>query len=234
MHAGTYREYINPLRGGENNLRRIVYRAASNEKVEIKGSEIIKGWQQEQNGVWKVTIPNSFFGNYNPYKDSINGDWFQNKGRIHHTGEVFLNGKSLYEKETLAKVINPVAMNEIKDTIGSLSTWYCESDDETTTIWANFQKTDPNKGLVEITTRKTCFYPDKPGINFITISGFTISQAATQWAAPTAEQVGMISTHWNKGWIIENNIISDSKCNGITLGKERSTGHNVGLQIRIT
>ena len=37
----------------------------------------------------------------------------------------------------------------------------------------------------------------------------------------------MIATHWNKGWIIENNVISDSKCSGITLGKERGTGHNV-------
>ena len=37
----------------------------------------------------------------------------------------------------------------------------------------------------------------------------------------------MISTNWNKGWIIENNIIHDSKCSGITLGKERGTGHNV-------
>ena len=37
----------------------------------------------------------------------------------------------------------------------------------------------------------------------------------------------MVATHWNKGWIIENNVISDSKCSGITLGKERGTGHNV-------
>jgi hypothetical protein len=43
--------------------------------------------------------------------------------------------------------------------------------------------------------------------------------AATQWAPPTAEQVGLIGTNWSKGWIIENNIISDSKCSGITLGK---------------
>ena len=89
-----------------------------------------------------------------------------------------------------------------------------------TTIWANFHKYNPNKELVEISTRRTCFYPEKPGINYITISGFNISQAATQWAAPTAEQIGMIATHWNKGWIIENNVISDSKCSGITLGKD--------------
>jgi hypothetical protein len=53
-----------------------------------------------KNDVWKVSLPNSFFGNYNPYKDLIFGDWFHNWGRIHHTGEVFLNEKSMYEKET--------------------------------------------------------------------------------------------------------------------------------------
>jgi hypothetical protein len=54
-----------------------------------------------------------------------------------------------------------------------------------------------------------------------------MSQAATQWAPPTAEQIGLIGTHWSKGWIIENNIISDSKCTGVTLGKDRKSGHNV-------
>jgi hypothetical protein len=227
VHSGTYREWINPIRGGENNLKRIVYRAAPGEKVEIKGSEIISGWKKEKNSVWKVIIPNSLFGEYNPYQDSIYGDWFNNMGRIHHTGEVFLNGKSLYEKETIEKVFNPIADTKIKDPEGSTYTWYCESNSNITTIWANFQTFDPNKEMVEISTRRTCIYPEKPGINFITINGFFISQAATQWAAPTAEQIGMIATHWNKGWIIENNVISDSKCSGITLGKERGTGHNV-------
>jgi len=227
VHAGTYREWINPIRGGESDSKRIVLRAAPGEKAEIKGSEIIKGWEKQKDGVWKVVIPNSFFGDYNPYQDSIFGDWFNRQGRIHHTGEVFLNGKSLYEKETLDKVMNPVADKNIKDPEGSTYTWFCNSDNNNTTIWANFHQFDPNKELTEISTRRTCIYPEKPGINFITISGFHISQAATQWGAPTAEQVGMIATHWNKGWIIENNVISNSKCSGITLGKERGTGHNV-------
>jgi len=125
-----------------------------------------------------------------------------------------------------------VADTSIKDKEGSLYTWYCSNDGNNTIILANFHKFNPNKELVEINARRTCIYPDKPGINFITISGFRISQAATQWGAPTAEQVGMIATHWNKGWIIENNIISDSKCSGITLGKERGTGHNVWSEDR--
>ncbi len=227
VQEGTYREWINPAKGGVSDAKRIIYQAAAGEKVEIKGSEVIKGWVNEKEGVWKVIIPNSFFGDYNPYRDSIYGDWFSGHGRIHHTGEVFLNGKSLYEKENIEKVLNPVPDTSIKDPEGSTYTWYCESNDKNTTIWANFHQSDPNKNLVEISVRRTCFYPSKEGINYITIRGFRFSQAATQWAAPTAEQIGMIATHWNKGWIIENNIICDSKCSGITLGKERSTGQNV-------
>jgi hypothetical protein len=227
VHAGTYREWVNPARGGESDTKRIVYQAAPGEKAEIRGSEIITGWKKEKDGVWKITLQNSFFGDYNPYQDSIYGDWFTDYGRIHHTGEVFLNGKSLYEKEKLEKVFNPVPFESTRDKEGSNYTWFCESDAVNTTIWANFHKFNPNKEMVEISTRRTCFYPEKPGINYITIRGFHICQAATQWGAPTAEQIGMIATHWNKGWIIENNVISDSKCSGITLGKERGTGHNV-------
>jgi hypothetical protein len=140
-------------------------------------------------------------------------------GRIHHTGDVYLNGKSLWEMADLEKVKKPVRVEDNFDPEGSTYTWFCESDNENTIIYANFHEADPNKELVEINVRKTCFYPEKNNINFITIRGFRMSHAATQWAPPTAEQIGLIGTNWSKGWIIENNIISDSKCSGITLGK---------------
>lgn len=219
VHAGTYRERINPPRGGESEQKRIIYQAATAEKVEIKGSEIIKNWEKITGTVWKVTIPNSFFSDYNPFNDIIHGDWFNGLGRIHHTGEVYLNGKSLWEMADLEKVKNPVAVKENFDPEGSTYTWFCESDNENTIIYANFHEADPNKELVEINVRKTCFYPEKNNINYITIRGFRMSHAATQWAPPTAEQTGLIGTNWSKGWIIENNLISDSKCSGITLGK---------------
>ena len=44
VHAGTFRERINPPRGGSSDAQRIVYQAAPGEHVEIKGSEAIKGW----------------------------------------------------------------------------------------------------------------------------------------------------------------------------------------------
>lgn len=219
VHEGVYREWIKPPRGGESDEKRIIYQAAENEKVEIKGSEIINNWEKFSGTVWKATIPNSFFGDYNPYKDLIHGDWFNPLGRIHHTGEVYLNGKSLWEKEILEKVLNPKPVNDNRDPVGSTYTWYCESDEENTFIYANFHVADPNKELVEINVRQTCFYPEKNNINYITIRGFYMSDAATQWAPPTAEQIGLIGTNWSKGWIIENNVIRNSKCSGITLGK---------------
>lgn len=76
-----------------------------------------------------------------------------------------------------------------------------------------------NKENVEISVRRNCFYPESEGIGYITLSGFRISQAATQWAPPTAYQEGMVGPHWSKGWIIEDCEIYESKCSGISLGK---------------
>jgi len=173
-----------------------------------------------------VSIENKFFGDYNPYQDLIHGDWFISKGKKHHTGEVYLNEKSMYEVDSLDKVLKPEKSKETLDPEGSLFTWYCESNSRKTTIWANFHGKNPNDEQVEINVRKSCFFPDRTGVNYIAVKGFRMCHAATQWAPPTAEQTGLIGPNWSKGWIIEDNIISDSKCSGISLGKERSTGEN--------
>lgn len=228
VHQGTYREWIDPLNGGESNTKRILYRAAEDEKVEIKGSELVTGWKREKKNkqVWKVVLPNRFFGNYNPFNDRLYGDWLWSD-KVHHTADVYLNDVSLYETFSLDKVYQPDTLCTIRDPKGCTNVWFAEVDAENTTIYANFGSVDPNKEVTEVSVRPTCFYPTREGLNYITIRGFYFSQAATQWAAPTAEQIGMIATHWCKGWIIEDNVIKNSRANGITLGKERSSGHNL-------
>lgn len=355
VHGGTYRERINPPRGGGSDQRRITYQAAQGEAVEIKGSEVIKNWARVQGDVWKVTLPNAFFGGFNPYSDLIRGDWFDRRGRDHHTGAVYLNGDWLTEAAKLDEVLMPagtgpnwlrkgsrgVLLNmawlrpgdaagkaarvsatsfaarsgttnapcseggeclgwimagdwvrferidlprgtqemeiraasaseggvieirldspegellgmcpvsntggwqswasfrpKIKPVSGvrtlclvfkaqNLSAlnpqlWFPQVDATNTTIWAQFTGVNPNEELVEINVRRTVFYPDQPGRNFITVRGFTMRHAATPWAPPTAEQVGLIGTHWSKGWVIQDNVISHSICSGIALGK---------------
>ena len=210
VHAGVYRERVSPPRGGASDAKRIVYQAAPGEKVEIKGSEVVKNWVKVQNDTWKATIPNTLFGKFNPYSDSIHGDWFDAKGRQHHTGAVYLNGEWLTEAVKLDDVLKPV---------GTTPLWFGQVDPTHTTIWAQFKGINPNEQLVEINVRRTVFYPEKTGVNYITVRGFTLRHAATPWSPPTAEQIGLIGTHWSKGWIIENNVISHSTCVGVTLGK---------------
>ena len=344
VHEGVYRERINPPRGGESDTKRIVYRAAPGEKVVVTGSEIIKGWEKVKDDTWKVTIPNGFFGTFNPYSDVIHGDWFAPNGRVHHTGAVYLNGVWLTEAAShLNEVLKPAGdrplwfgrvdgaadgdylLNlaaltvgpqriaadrfagksgelhvapdaevgqcvgwiragswlkygnvdfgtgteqiefraasvtgggdieirldkpdgellgtcavtdtgnwhtwapftaKIKSTRGERSVCLVfqphKATTDNTTIWAQFPGVNPNEQRVEINVRQTVFYPTQTGVNYLTVRGFTLEQAATPWAPPTAEQVGLIGTHWSKGWIIENNTIRYSRCSGVALGK---------------
>ena len=225
VHEGVYREWVNPANGGTEHSR-IVYQAAEGETVVISGAEVVTDWTLEAGTVWKASIPNSLFGDRHPYVEKVEGDWFFERVKTFHTGEVYLDGKSMYEAQTLDEVKNPVETENSFDKPGSLYTWYSEVADEFTTIWANFHGADPRKGNVEINARPHVFFPDQPGKGYITVRGFILRQAATTWAPPTAFQSGLIGPHWSRGWIIENNEISDSKCTGISLGKEISTGHN--------
>jgi alpha-N-arabinofuranosidase len=210
VHGGVYRERVSPPRGGTSEAERIIYQVASGEKVVITGSEEAKSWVRVQENVWKMTIPNSFFGSFNPYSDLIHGDWFSPLGRKHHTGAVYLDDNWLVEAASLDDVMQPM---------GSEALWFGEVDGKSTTIWAQFKGVDPNRQRVEINVRQTVFYPEKTGIDYITVRGFTLEDAATPWAPPTAEQIGVIGPHWSKGWIIENNVIRNSICSGISLGK---------------
>jgi hypothetical protein len=355
VHAGTYRERVTPPRGGTSDTQRIVYRAAPGELVEVKGSEVVKDWVKVQGAVWKVTLPNSYFGSFNPYTNLIRGDWFDRRGRDHHTGAVYLDGDWLTEAAKLEEVLLPAGLapswltrgasqyllnvawlrpgdgsgntpklpatsfthkrgtqnapcaeggeclgfiaagdwvsyapvdfgqrteqieiraaaeaeggiielrldtpegellgscvvsntggwqswasfkTKLKPVSGSKTLclsfkglkpaalnpqlWFAQVDATNTSIWAQFNGVNPNERLVEINVRPTVFYPDQPGRNYLTVRGFTLRHAATPWAPPTAEQVGLIGTHWSQGWLIESNVISHSVCSGIALGK---------------
>ena len=239
VHEGIYREWVKPFNGGTHDNKRIVYEAAEGEKVVICGSEKVDTWQKVNDTVWKVTLPDSYFGEFNPFTTKLAGDWvvapLENPV---HLGDVYLNGRSMYEAFSFDDVCEAKIRTcscyetwdhreeKIVDSEYTVYQWFAQWTSGETTIFANFGEYNPNKENVEISKRPACFYPDKCGVNYITVRGFEICNAATQWAPPTADQPGMVGPHWAKGWIIENNIIHDSKCSGISLGKEISTGHN--------
>ncbi|MCL1900599.1 MAG: right-handed parallel beta-helix repeat-containing protein, partial [Promicromonosporaceae bacterium] len=233
VHEGVYREWVNPPRGGTADAP-ITYQAALGEDglfepVTISGAEVITDWNPHpgaEGRVWVATVPNSLFGSHNPYTERIGGDWFFDQVNTWHTGEVYLDGKSMYESLTLGGVERPEPTPDSFDQAGSLLTWHCEQGDDATTIWANFGDADPAEHVIEINARKFVFWPAATGIDNLTVRGFTLTKAATQWAPPTALQEGLIGPHWSKGWVIEDNTITDSKNVGVSLGKEASTGQN--------
>ncbi|HUS72149.1 MAG TPA: right-handed parallel beta-helix repeat-containing protein [Sedimentisphaerales bacterium] len=206
VHAGTYREWVKPVRGGTGESKRITYRTAPGEKVVIKGSGRITSWTREAGGVWKVELPNSFFGEYNPYALKVSGGWL-NYGKWHHRGDVYLNGEAYYEKETAQEVAE------------AKNTWHCQVYEDVTTILANFGRANPNTELAEINVRESLLMPEITGLKYITVDGFHFMHAAANWAPPVLDlQTGAVGPRMGKRWIIENCTITNARCVGIILG----------------
>lgn len=214
---GIYREYVDPVNAGTEEAP-ITYRSTEPLGAVITGAEEIKSWLPYEGSVWMARIPNSLFGSYNPYTTYVYGDWYF-AGRSKHTGCVYLNGKALYEADSLEACLKGQVYECSWEPEASVYKWYAQQEGDETVLYANFQGADPNRENVEINVRRECFMPSKTGVNYITVSGFTVTQAATTWAPPAAYQDGMIGPHWSKGWIIEDCDISNSKCAGISLGK---------------
>lgn len=224
VHAGIYREWVNPKNGGTQE-QRIIYRAAGDGEVVITGAELIKEWNHEGDNVWSTEVANVIFNGRNPFEIELSGDWVFEGPFTVHLGDVYLDNKSLYECESIDMVYKAAIWPDAKYPEDSKLKWFAQVDSETTKIWANFGGKDPREENVEISVRPFCFWPEKTGLNYITVDGFTMRQASPQWAPPTDFQEGLIGPHWSKGWIIENNHINESKCVGISLGTKKGTGH---------
>lgn len=245
VHEGVYRETVQPRFGGKNPHQRITYKAAPGEKAVIKGSEQIKNWTYFAAGangtaVYCATVSNCIFNGFNPYNTLLFGDWLMDPYPSNlHLGDVYLDGKSLYEAHSIDELKNPVmrergpcspwcveSTEKIPHPEDTLRQWYAVVDDATTTIYANFGAIDPNEHCIEINVRETCFAPLSPNTNYITINGFEICHSACQWAPPTGVQRGMIDMYWSKGWQVLNCHLHDAKNAAVSMGKEITTGDN--------
>jgi len=210
VHAGLYRETVKPARGGTDEAHRIVYTNAGDGEVVIKGSEEVDSWTRHNGDVWRVTLPNSFFGDYNPYTtrhpQGGGGDFFP----VYTAGDVYLDEVAYSQKGSLGNVQS------------APGTWYAETSGGSTTIYANFDGADPNVGLAEINVRKQIFAPDVWGLGYITVDGFTIKHAANTYSdfpgSPSRRQAGAISVFGGLKWIIQNNIVINARTIAIDIG----------------
>ena len=214
---GTYREYVSPKNAGLED-KRIVYKSIEPLKAIITGAEEVKGWTKYKGSVYTASVDNTIFNDFNPYTTYVYGDWYF-AGKTKHTGAVYLNDKMLYEASSIEEVEKAEIYECSWEGEASRYKWFAKQEGNKTIFYVNFLDYDPNLEKVEINVREQCFVPEKTGVNYITVSGFTITKAATNWAPPAAYQNCMVGPHWSKGWIIEDCDISNSKCSGIGLGK---------------
>lgn len=226
VFPGIYRENVNPVNAGTKEAP-ITYRSVEPLKATITGAEDIKNWKLYQDNVWVARINNGVFGTYNPYTTFVVGDWYF--GPVDkHTGAVYMNDQQFYETASLDDCLKGEIYARSWDRENSIYKWYTKQDTEKneTIIYANFQGKNPNQEHVDINVRREAFYPQKTGVNYITLSGFNVNKAATTWAPPAAYQDGMVGPHWSKGWVIEDCDISHSRCAGISLGMYEDPENN--------
>ena len=144
---GIYRENVNPKHAGKEGAP-IVYRSEKKLGAHITGAEELKGWKKVEGSVFTARVPNSIFGKYNPYKTLVSGDWFI-AYFIAHTGDVYLNGKSMYEVQSL---------DEVKKAEPSHSSWDTEFHDTSSLQNRTLQKTKQfsmQTSLVKTLPKKT-------------------------------------------------------------------------------
>jgi len=219
VHAGIYREWVAPERGGEQG-RPITYMGAPNEQVIIRGSEVYSGKWLPVNGhagVFSTIVPSYFFtGGFNPFKIVFRES--RGGGR---QGQVFIEGKEMHEAkeqvsinpETKKNVIDKSCMQTMFEQADSWST----EDGETIYVHLPEGSKSIDNCLVEFSVRRHLFAPVHRAQNYINLKGFIFEHCANDVAFP---QVGAVSCRSGQHWIIENNVIRHIKTIGLDCGAE--------------
>jgi hypothetical protein len=183
-----------PARGGSSDASRITYHAAPGETVIISASEGFKRWVQHSGNTYKLALPNTYFGSYNPNAvksfRGYHGDQFED-----HNGLMIFNDKGFTVKYSLA------------DILGAMETGYVTTTTTATEIYANFGGVNPSLGDAQVAIRKQCIAPSTWGLGYITIDGFMVKNAANPYSdwpsVPERAQFGVISVNGGLKWIIE-------------------------------
>lgn len=226
IKAGTYRETVKPLSGGNDNKSMIWYEADG--EVIVKASVIAKpeyikpsvGWRLSGRdfaappgvNVWEITLDPEDFKGYNPFcavniihdRLFIEYDKTDMTTYLNRRGMVFVDGKPLKQKP----LYNQLSLEA--------GTYWVEANGQK--VHVRFPDNGGPEGkLIELTNREQCFAPDESFLSYIRVSGLTLAHAANGAPVP---QRGSLSVHRGHHWIIENCLIDWANTVGIDCGNE--------------
>ncbi|HWB53810.1 MAG TPA: right-handed parallel beta-helix repeat-containing protein, partial [Tepidisphaeraceae bacterium] len=219
VHAGLYREWVAPARGGEEG-KPVTYEAAEGEKVTVSGSKIYHGkWTPVAGhpGVYSTIPPADFFmDGFDPFEIRLAA----NRGGGTQ-GQVFFDGKEL------AEAIGPhtyiegtggwkLAEPRMQALYEQPGTWWTE-DGKTILVHMPDGAKSIDQSTVEFSVRRRLFGPVRRCQNYIILRGFIFEHCADP---PSLPQVGAVSCRSGQHWIIEDNTIQNIKSVGLDCGGE--------------
>ncbi|HOU14403.1 MAG TPA: right-handed parallel beta-helix repeat-containing protein [Anaerolineae bacterium] len=229
IHAGTYRETVQPALGGLGPEKMISYEAYQGEAVIIKASVEVKdfkpsvGWRlfagfraappsTEGIKVWEIELNPEDFKGYNPFcavnilhdRLFIEYDKTDMTPYLNRRGMVFVDGKPMKQ----VPLYNQLSQSD--------NTYWVEANGQKVHIRLAGDA-DPQEHLIELSNREQCFAPKEPFLSYIRVKGLTLAHAATGAPVP---QRGSLSCYRGHHWIIEDCTIDWSNAVGIDCGNE--------------
>ena len=240
IHAGTYREWVKPRRGGTGPDAMIGYQAAPGEEVILKGSDLWKpAWSQTANQArpdgapvtWRAELPepaknDSAFSMLNFVKKE---EWRNDLPHVFsgendagynlRCGQLFLDGKPLTQVlsyEELLKIDNAFWV-EGKEAV------HVRLSGEASPVDKTF----------EITVRPQVFSPEVKFLDFIRLSGVKVLHAANGVPIPYPQR-GAVSAMLGHHWIIEDCEVGHANTIGVDIGGQMwslNEGRMLGWQI---
>jgi len=229
IHAGTYRETVQPARGGEGPDRMITYEPAGDGEVFVKASveahdfRPSEGWsfrrafESEEDipqnvRIWEIELDPEDFKGYNPFcaVNIIHDRLYIEYGKtdmtsyLNRRGMVFVDGKPMKQ----------VALFYLLAT--TENAYWVEANGQKVHIRLTGDD-HPDNHLIELTNREQCFAPRTPFLSYIHVRGMTFAHAAMGCPVP---QRGSISCFRGHHWIIEDCVIDWSNAVGIDCGNE--------------
>lgn len=238
IHGGTYREFVQPHKGGLNEKNMISYEAFPGEEVWIKGSIEVKDFYESND--WNIiptylnTKKKSLFytdeenkKEYTIWEIRLNPDDF--KGYNPFTAVNIIHDRLFieYEKTDMISYLNRRGMVFVDGMPLCQVASYYEMDKKDGTYWVeenglkiHFRMKnddDPKTHCIEITNKEQCFSPLKPYLSYIHMKGIFCAQAANGGPVP---QKGLISCNRGHHWIIENCRVDWANTVAIDCGNE--------------
>ncbi len=224
IHAGVYREMVQPRYPGEAPDRMVAYEAAPGEQVIIKGSSVVESrWERSRDPhgkglfskrLWMTTLPDTLFpAGYNAFAIPNASDeeidlmpWaLEWKGRIPYSlprGLLFQDGRRMAQMATF------------EDLVRLPGSYWVAAGGKTVHIHP-FGGGDPNGALFEAAVQSHIFKPQGPGFGFIRVSGLIMEHCAN--GIPRVG-VGALFTMGGHHWIIERNTVRHVNSVGIEMG----------------